>query len=170
MMKKTACELCAFENPKPTATAVVIRNQKLLVVRRAEEPFRGEWDFVGGYLSKNETPDEALRREIKEELGVNSRLTYLGAFPGTAKYKNYDFPVLSFAYLAELVGDIKLNKEENSEISWVPISELKTIAFDSNQKILEFVKNKFVYDLDKAQKLVSQLDSAAVVNEQSLYK
>ena len=169
-MKKTACELCAFENPKPTATAVVIRNQKLLVVRRAEEPFRGEWDFVGGYLSKNETPDEALRREIKEELGVNSRLTYLGAFPGTAKYKNYDFPVLSFAYLAELVGDIKLNKEENSEISWVPISELKTIAFDSNQKILEFVKNKFVYDLDKAQKLVSQLDSAAVVNEQSLYK
>ncbi|OGF62491.1 hypothetical protein A3C77_01710 [Candidatus Giovannonibacteria bacterium RIFCSPHIGHO2_02_FULL_45_13] len=169
-MKNTNCELCGFENPKPTATAVVIRDQKLLVAKRAEEPFKGEWDFIGGYLNKNETPKDALKREIKEELGVNSLLTYLGAFSGTAKYKNFDFPVLSFAYLTELVGDIKLNKAENSEISWVPFSELKTIAFDSNKKILEFVKKKFVYDLNKVRKLVSQLDSAAVVNEQSLYK
>lgn len=181
-MKNINCELCRFENPKPTATAVIIRDQKILVAKRNEEPFKNEWDFIGGYLNKNETPEEALRREIKEELGVDSPpagpdgtvgaggLTYLGAFPGTAKYKNYDFPVLSFAYLAALDGDINLNKEENSEIAWVPLSELKTIAFDSNQKILEFVKNKFTYDLDKVRKLVSQLDPTAVVNEQSLYK
>ena len=169
-MKNTNCELCAFENPKPTATAIVIRGQKLLVARRNEEPFKGEWDFIGGYLQKNETPEEALRREIQEELRVEADLTYLGAFSGTASYKNLDYPILSSAYLAELNGEIKLNKEENSEISWVPIAELKTVAFDSNQKILDFVKKKFIYDLDKVRKLVSQLDSTAVVNEQSLYK
>ena len=169
-MKNTDCELCAFENPKPTATAVVIREQKLLVAKRNEEPFKGKWDFIGGYLQQGETPEEALQREIKEELGVDSRFTYLGAFAGTASYKKYGFPVLSFAYLAELAGDIKLNLEENAEIAFVPIFELKTVAFDSNQKILEFIKKKFTYNLDEIRKLVAQLDPAAVVNEQSLYR
>ena len=64
----------------------------------------------------------------------------------------------------------KLNKKENSKLAWVPISKLKTIAFDSNRKILKFVKEKFTYDLKKVRELVRQLDSMAEVNEQSLYK
>jgi 8-oxo-dGTP pyrophosphatase MutT (NUDIX family)/predicted GNAT family N-acyltransferase len=169
-MKKCECELCKFENPKLTATAIVIKDQKLLVAKRNEEPFKGDWDFLGGYMQKGESPEDALKREIKEELGTDCKVTFLGAFPGTANYKEYGFPVLSFAYLTELKGEIKLNKKENSEVSWVPISKLKKIAFDSNMDILKFVKEKFIYDMDRVKKLVGQLDPSASVNEQSLYK
>lgn len=169
-MKKCDCLLCKFENPKPTATAVVIKDQKLLVARRNIEPFKGLWDFVGGYIQKNETVEDALKREVKEELGVDSSLYYLGAFPGNASYKEYQFPVLSFAYLTKLLGEIKLDKKENSRVRWVPLKELKTIAFDSNQKILKFLKSKFVYDIKAVKKLLIQLDPSASVDEQSLYK
>ena len=166
------CELCAFENPKPTATAIIIKDQKLLVAKRnlKGEPFYGRWDFIGGFLQKDETPQQALKREIKEELGVKCSLTYLGAFAGTHYYKKYTFPVVSFAYLAEIVGKITLNKKENSKLSWVPLKGLKTIAFDSNQKILKLLKKKFTYDISRTKKLVAQLDPTAAVNEQSLYK
>ena len=169
-MKKCDCPLCKFENPKITATAVIIKNQKILVAKRNEEPFKGQWDFWGGYVQKNETPEQGLKREIKEELGVACNAILIGSFTGTATFKDYKFPVLSFAYLTELKGEPKLNKKENSKLAWVPIKSIKTIAFDSNLKILQFIRDKLVFDLAKVKKLVYQLDPSAQVNEQSLYK
>jgi NAD+ diphosphatase len=169
-MKKCDCELCKFENPKPSTAAIIIKDQKLLVAKRAQEPLKGQWDFLGGYIQKGETIEEGHKREIKEELGVDCETTFLKAVPGTASYQDYEFPVIAHAYLTELKGEPKLNKEENSEITWVPISELNDIAFDSNKEILKFVKEKFTYDLDKVKALINQLDPSAVFNEQSLYK
>lgn len=169
-MQKCDCPLCKFENPKISTAAIIFQDQKLLVAKRKEEPFKGQWDFIGGYANKGETPEAAHRREIKEELGVDSSLTLVGAFPGTASYKNYQFPVVNFAYLTELKGKTKLNKKENSKLAWVPLKKLKTIAFDSNQKILKFVKEKFDFDLKKIKDLILQLDSTALFDEQSLYK
>lgn len=171
-MKKCQCDLCKFENPKPTATAIIIKDQKLLVAKRKlkGEPFYGKWDFIGGFLQKGETPEVALKREIKEELGVNSTLTYVDSFTGTSYYRDYHFPVTTSAYLTELEGKIKLNKKENSELAWKSIKSLKTIAFDSNQKILKYIKKQYLYNLAEVRKLISQLDPSAKVNEQSLYK
>lgn len=169
-MKKCDCPLCKFENPKITATGIVIKDQKLMALKRNEKPFKGNWDFMGGYLQKGETPEEALKREIKEELGVDCESMFIGSFTGTASYHEFGFPVLSFTYLTELKGKIKLNKNENSEVNWISIGKLNNIAFDSNKKILKFIKEKFVYNWEDVKKLVSQLDSTAIVTEQSFYK
>jgi len=169
-MKKCDCTLCRFENPKLTATAVIIKDQKLLVARRKNEPFKSRWDFIGGYVNKNESPEQALKREIKEELGVEASLTFIDSFTGTASYENFVFPVTNFAYLVELQGKTKLDKKEISELKWVSIKRLKTIAFDSNQKILKFIKKEFLFNLLEVKKLITQLDSSAKVNESSLYK
>ncbi len=139
-MKKCDCELCKFENPKTAVTAIVIKDGRVLVLKRKEEPFKGEWDFPGGYLQKDELPEDGLKREMSEELGVACNLDFLGYFTGTASYHDYQFPIINIAYYATIIGEISINKEENSEASWVPISELKTIAFDSNQKILKFLQ------------------------------
>lgn len=162
------CLLCSFKNPKPSVTAICIRDGKLLVAKRNEEPFRGQWDFIGGYVQKDETLEKALKREMKEELGVDAALTYIGSFPGTASYNNHSFPILNFAYFAEFSEEIVLN-EENSEIAWVSFADLSTIAFDSNQKILSFVKKNFAFDLSLVRTLAAQLDPSAEVREQSLY-
>lgn len=169
-MKKSNCPICKFENPKLTATAVIIKNQKILVAKRNKEPFKGQWDFWGGYIQKNETPEQGLKREIKEELGTDCDLTLIGPFTGTSSYQGYQFPVMTLAYLTELKGKIRVDRKENSKFAWVPIKSLKTIAFDSNRKILKFIKEKFVFDLARVKKLINQLDSSAVLNEQSLYK
>lgn len=169
MSMKCDCILCSFENPKPTATAIIIRDGKVLVAKRNQEPLKGQWDFLGGYLQKGETPEQALKRELQEELGVEIQLTFIGTFPGTDSYKEYQYPVLSFAYLVEFQGEPRLN-HENSELAWVPLKELNTIAFDSNQKILAHLKEKYSYDLVRVRELVAQLDPSAQVNEQALYK
>jgi ADP-ribose pyrophosphatase YjhB (NUDIX family)/N-acetylglutamate synthase-like GNAT family acetyltransferase len=166
------CELCNYENPKDTVSAIIIEKQKIFVAKRniKEDPFFNKWDFIGGFVQKGETPEKGLRREIKEELGVSCELTYIGVFSGIYPDKRRPVPVNNYAYLTKLKGKVKINKEEHSALTWVPLKDIKTIAFDSNQKILDFVKKNFTYDLARVKELVSQLDSTAIVDEEAIYK
>ena len=51
------------------------KQQKILIGRRASNvPFTGSWEFPGGKLEKGETPQEALKRELMEELNVKSTI------------------------------------------------------------------------------------------------
>lgn len=169
---ETACELCVFNNPKASATAVIIRGGKLLLLKRAEEPFKGMWDLPGGYVRHMERPEKAMARELKEELGVDAELTFMTAVPGTAYWGKSEFAVISFFYLADIRDQtIKLN-QENSGYLWQPVKELdpKAVAFDSNQEIISLVKEKFEFDIERVKALVGELDSSATVREQSLYR
>ena len=164
------CELCDFNNPKGTVTAVIIKNGWLLLLRRNEHPFKDMWDLPGGYMQAGETPEESLLRELHEELGVEeANFTFIGCFPGSSYFEDKDFSILSHAFLVEIKGTIKLN-EENSSFNWVPIREVEKVAFDSNMNILKFVKENFYFNLDRVKELVKQLDSTAEIKEQNIYK
>jgi 8-oxo-dGTP diphosphatase len=55
----------------PVAVGIILRDNRVLVTRRLEgSHLAGSWEFPGGRIHSAETPEEALRREIAEELGV----------------------------------------------------------------------------------------------------
>lgn len=166
------CELCRFNNPRGTATAIIIQENNLLLLKRRNEPFETMWDLPGGYMQQGEVPETALKREIKEELGTDCELDFIDWFPGTASFNGEQFSILSHAYLAELNGEIKLDKQENSTYKWVHISDIDpgTIAFDSNQDIIKFVKNKFSIDYTTLKNLINQLDNSVEVKEINFYR
>ena len=158
-----------FNNPKGTATAVILKDNKVLLLKRNEEPFKGMWDFPGGYMNEMETSKQAVLREVREELGVEGEATLIGEFPGYGHWKEDKFPIISHAYLVEIFGEIKLNGE-NSEHAWIPLKEVQEVAFDSNMDIIKFIKDKFTFDLDRVRALVAQLDASAEIKEYNLYK
>ncbi|MDP1719308.1 MAG: NUDIX domain-containing protein [bacterium] len=141
LMSKQPCEICAFRNPRATATALIVKGKKVLLAKRSEEPFKGWWDLIGGYMSEKETPEETLKREIKEELSVDcAKMDLLGFFPGYAEWKGQENPILSIAYLVELASeDFKINNEL-SELRWFSVEDLPEVAFDSNIKIINYAK------------------------------
>jgi 8-oxo-dGTP diphosphatase len=51
--------------------AVVVRNGRALIIRRAHEPRKGEWSLPGGHLDLGESLIDAVRREVKEETGLD---------------------------------------------------------------------------------------------------
>lgn len=170
MKNKATCEICEFKNPRGTATAVIMRDNKMLLVKRNQEPLKGYWDIPGGYMSEGEKPEQTLEREVMEELGSRIKYDLIGEFPGTATYKEYNFPILSHVYLVELLDDIKLDTTENSEYQWINPMEIEEVSFDSNNDILRYVQRHFVVNFEELNSLIKQLDPSAEVKEHNFYR
>ena len=77
-----ACGLVVYANPAPAACALVEDDDgRILLTRRAWEPYAGMWDVPGGFIGEQEHPLDALRRELLEETGLTVEPTeWYGAF------------------------------------------------------------------------------------------
>jgi NAD+ diphosphatase len=65
-----ACGFTAYASSKATVGALIEDGERVLLARRAKEPFMGLWDIPGGFLEEGEHPHDGLRRELREETGL----------------------------------------------------------------------------------------------------
>jgi 8-oxo-dGTP diphosphatase len=69
----TRCPVCQqhhWNDPKPCAGALIVKDSRLLMIRRAQDPSRGFWDLPGGFCEHNEHPIQTAQREVMEEIGL----------------------------------------------------------------------------------------------------
>jgi 8-oxo-dGTP diphosphatase len=103
-------------------TAGVITDQdKVLITRRApKENFAGGWEFPGGKIESNETPQACLARELKEELNID---VSVGKFCTEITHNYGNVNVQLIAYYCTIVdGEIQISVHD--KYKWVKISEL----------------------------------------------
>ena len=137
------CDFVNYRNPRPTATALVLYKNKLLLTKRARAPYQGWWDLPGGFIDRGEDSSRAVVRELKEETGLNINVKKIfGIYPGTYKFGNDPFHTLNIIYLATANTDSLGAFDDVSASRWFAKREMpKKIAFDSNQKVIkDFIK------------------------------
>lgn len=133
----SACGHVRYLDASPCGAALVVRDDRaLLLVRRAQEPWRGCWDIPGGHCDGPEHPAAAARREVFEEAGVDVRVTgFLGLW--TSADHPQGRPSLTAYYHARPHGSTTLAPEatETLEAAWHPFDELpEDIAFPAHQR------------------------------------
>lgn len=114
--------------------AIIIKDGKIALVKRGREPFKGEWALPGGRIEQEESAEECLVREAKEEtsLEVKSiRLTGIYSDP-----KRDPRGVIAAAYLCECVSGEIMGGDDASEAAWFNLDKLPKLCTD-HKKILE---------------------------------
>lgn len=129
-----------YEYPHPAVTTDVViftvreKKLKLLLVKRAGEPYQGRWALPGGFVRLDEDLDAAARRELEEETGVAGvyleQLYTFGRVDRDPRER-----VITVAYYALIPSDkVELKAATDAEaVGWFGMDELPPLAFDHDE-------------------------------------
>ena len=143
-----------YEYPHPAVTVDIIifsirdEELKLLLIRRALEPFKGEWALPGGFIHMDEDLETAARRELEEETGVKNvflEQLYTYGKPNRDPRER----IITVAYFALIPSDkIRIQAATDAEaVGWFGINELPVLAFD-HVEIVDSAHKRLVGKLD----------------------
>jgi ADP-ribose pyrophosphatase YjhB (NUDIX family) len=126
---RAACPVCGFvyyAGSKATVCAICVDGRgHVLLARRAYEPFKGRWDLPGGFLEEGEHPLEAIRRELREETGLEVEpLEFVGIWMDRYPYETHVTATLNLYWTARAVRGSPAPADDVSELGWFSADEL----------------------------------------------
>ena len=127
-----------YENPIP-ATALIIPASddpfKIIIVKRAVEPCKGQYSLPGGFMEIDETTEECAIREMLEETGLEGRIKRLLGVRNqpSPQYKM----VLLVGYEIEIIGGELNASDDAEEATFFPLDDHPAIAFEGHQKFID---------------------------------
>jgi ADP-ribose pyrophosphatase YjhB (NUDIX family) len=131
-LRCAACGERYWANAIPGVQGVLERDGRVLLARRAHEPRRGEWDLPGGLVDEQEEPLDALRREFREETGLDVEpleLVSIAIEPYGHRH------VFSLTWTVRADGE-PVAADDVAELRWFAPHELPDMAFPGQNDVL----------------------------------
>jgi 8-oxo-dGTP diphosphatase len=144
-----------YEYPRPALTvdAVVFglddEDLKVLLIRRGLEPFQGKWALPGGFVRVGESLEDAVRRELREETGIDRVfLEQLYTFGDIDRDPRERVVTVAYYALVRLSDHTVQAATDARDAAWFAVSEARGLAFDHDRILtaaLERLKGKVRY-------------------------
>lgn len=117
----------------------IIRDSKVFATQRGYGEWKDWWEFPGGKIEPGETPEEALRREIREELATEIEV---GQLLTTVEYEYNKFHLTMHCHLCTVVSG-KLSLLEHEDARWLTMDELDTVKWlPADVEVVEKLKKQ----------------------------
>lgn len=108
--------------PQIAIGAIVLHDDQLLMVQRANDPGKGLWSLPGGRVELGEYLADALKREVREETGLEVEV---GELAGILEVPGAELHYVILDYHATLIGERTATKgSDASDVRWVPLKEV----------------------------------------------
>ncbi len=127
-----------YQHPRPAVSVDIVLFQKInkeyqvLLIKRAQDPFRGSYALPGGFVEMKESQEQAAERELREETGLqNIQLIQIQTF--SEPNRDPRGHVISTAFGALIGEDDQIQPRAGSdaaEVGWFYLSDLPVLAFD----------------------------------------
>jgi ADP-ribose pyrophosphatase YjhB (NUDIX family) len=140
---RVECPVCDFRNyasSKPTASALCVDDEgRVLLSKRGIPPDEGRWDFPGGFLDEGEHPLDGVRRELREEAGVEIEpLDLVGIWMDRYGGDGTAAATLNLYWTARIVGGEPEPADDVAELRWFAPGEIPSdeLAFGHLEEVL----------------------------------
>ena len=133
-----------YKYPRPAVTAdcIVIAKEpeaKVLLIERADDPYKGCWAFPGGFLNMDESTEQCAIRELEEETGLTIETIHqIGAYSKVDRDPRGR--TITVAYLAIIDKTVPvIGLDDAAKADWWPLSALPQLAFDHDEIIADAI-------------------------------
>lgn len=123
------CRFLMYDYPRPACGVLVVRDDTVLLLRRADPPRIGRIDIPGGFLESGEGFEQAARRELREETGLTvGALAFLGLYWDDYLLKGFGrFPTMNLYFAATHRSGTPVAADDAASADWVPLSRLAAL-------------------------------------------
>ena len=119
--------------------AIIRRDDMVLATQRGYGEWKDWWEFPGGKIEAGETPEEALQREIHEELSTEISVDQ---FLCTVEWDYPKFHLTMHCYLCSLIGD-SLHLNEHEAARWLAPAELASVQWlPADMQVIDKLTNR----------------------------
>ncbi len=123
------CRYMIYDYPRSAAGVVVVKDDTVLLLRRAEPPQVGRVDIPGGFIEAGESIEGAARRELREETGISlGRVTSLGFYWDHYTLGGFGrFPTMNFYFIGRWRRGVPVGGDDAASAEWVPFTQLAAL-------------------------------------------
>ena len=141
------CRYCGLYNNRGISVdAIIMNNNKILLIKRKNDPYKNYWSLPGGFVDWDETAEQTVIREVKEETGLF--ITKLKLFNVYSNPQRHPKQVISIVYDTQVAGEL-IAGDDAQQAAWFDLDNLpKVLGFDHQQIITDFLQRLVVTDED----------------------
>ena len=142
-------EYC-YEHPRPSVTVDIVLfycaakdYKEVLLIKRGQEPFKGQWALPGGFVDKDESLERAALRELEEETGIRRvRLEQFGAFGDPGRDPRGHTVSVGFTARLKKCPQV-IGGDDADEARWYSVMRLPRLAFDHKKLVRAALRHAF---------------------------
>ena len=124
--------------------AIITKDGKVFATQRGYGDFKDGWEFPGGKVEEGERPEDAIVREIREELGADIKVM------GLLTTVEHDYPTFHLSmdcFWAELKDGTEMVLREHEAAKWLAMNELDEVAWlPADVKVVEAIRSAQLYE------------------------
>ena len=119
--------------------AIITKDGKVFATQRGYGDFKDGWEFPGGKVEEGEKPEDAIVREIREELSAGIKVT---GFLTTVEHDYPTFHLSMDCFWAELKDGTEMVLREHEAAKWLAMNELDEVAWlPADVKVVEAIRS-----------------------------
>jgi len=128
-----------YKSPKLTVDGIILKDKKILLIKRKNSPFKGKWALPGGFVEYGEKVEDAVVREVEEETGLKtSILDIVGIYSDPDRDPRGH--TVTVAYLLEVRLGILRHRDDADDAKFFDVNQLPKLAFDHKDIIKDALK------------------------------
>ncbi len=118
-----------YKSPKLTVDGIVLKNGKILLIKRKNQPFEGKWALPGGFVEYGEKTEAATVREVFEETGLKTKINHL---VGVYSDPNRDprGHTVSIVYVLDICNGELKSGDDACDAKFFDLKNLPDLSFD----------------------------------------
>lgn len=120
-----------YKYPRITTDGAIIKDNKILLIKRKNNPYKGKWALPGGFVEYKERVEDAVVREVFEETGLKTKIRDLIGIYSDPNRDPRGHTITIVYFLDILSGELNSGDDAN-DVNFFDLKDLPQLAFDHN--------------------------------------